>query len=242
MPVPVLRCAARRAADLTSAPREVSLMSMSTVISSMKVWTCALVIASPFGAGTLARAADSGAAAVVSRLDDTLIEVMKDGQRLGYEGRFQRLQPVMQQAFALDSMAEKSLGQRWKDLSEADRATLRQLFGEFTVANYAANFDRFTGLRFDILGEEASTNGTTLVKTKVVSPGTEDVPLTYRLQQIDGAWKIIDVFLKGTVSELALRRADYSSVLERDSFAALTTVVRGKIADLAAGRGKRERP
>jgi phospholipid transport system substrate-binding protein len=215
---------------------------MSTVISSLKGWRCVVVVASLLGAGTVAGAADSGAAAVVSRLDDTLIEVMKDGQHLGYEGRFQRLQPVMQQAFALDYMAEKSLGQRWNDLSEADRATWRRLFGEFTVANYAANFDRFTGQRFDILGEEASTNGTTLVKTKVVSPGTEDVPLTYRLQQIDGAWKIIDVFLKGTVSELALRRADYSSVLERDSFAALTTVVRGKIADLAAGRGKRERP
>ena len=215
---------------------------MSTVTSSVKGWRYVVVVASLLGAGTLARAADSGAAPVVSRFDDTLIEVMKDGQSLGYEGRFKRLQPVMQQAFALDYMAEKSLGQRWNDLSEADRATWRQLFGEFTVANYAANFDRFTGQRFDMLGEEASTNATTLVKTKVISPGNEDVPLTYRLQKIGGTWKIIDVFLKGTVSELALRRSEYSSVLERDGFAALTTVLRAKIADLAAGRGKRVRP
>jgi len=215
---------------------------MSTVTSSVKGWRYVVVVASLLGAGTLARAADSGAAPVVSRFDDTLIEVMKDGQSLGYEGRFKRLQPAMQQAFALDYMAEKSLGQRWNDLSEADRATWRQLFGEFTVANYAANFDRFTGQRFDMLGEEASTNDTVLVKTKVISPGTEDVPLTYRLQKIGGTWKIIDVFLKGTVSELALRRSEYSSVLERDGFAALTTVLRAKIADLAAGRGKRVRP
>jgi phospholipid transport system substrate-binding protein len=215
---------------------------MSTVISSVKVWRCAVVVASLLGAGTLARAADSGATAVVNRFDDTLIDVMKDGQSLGYQGRFQRLQPVMQEVFALDYMAEKALGQHWSELNEADRATWRQLFGEFTVANYAANFDRFAGERFDMLGEEASTSDTTLVKTKVVSPGAEDVALTYRLQKIGGAWKIIDVVLKGTVSELALRRSDYVSTFERNGFPALVTVLRGKIADLAAGRGKREHP
>ena len=215
---------------------------MSTVFSSAKVWRCAVVVASLLGAAALARAADSGASAVVNRLDDTLIDVMKDGQSLGYQGRFQRLQPVMQEVFALDYMAEKSLGQHWSELNEADRATWRKLFGEFTVANYAANFDRFTGQRFDMLGEEASTNDTTLVKTKVISPGTDDVALIYRLKKIGGAWKIIDVFLKGTVSELALRRADYTSAFERNGFAALATMLRGKIADLAAGRGKREHP
>lgn len=200
-----------------------------------------IVIASLLAAAGIAQA-DAGPTAVVTHFDDTLLEVMKAGESLGYDGRFKRLQPEMQQAFALDYMAEKSLGQRWNDLSEADRATWRQLFGEFTVANYAANFDRFTGQRFEMVGEEASTNDTRLVKTKVISPGVDDVPLTYRLRQVGGTWKIIDVFLKGTVSELALRRSDYSSVLERDGFAALTTVVRAKIADLAAGRAKRERP
>jgi phospholipid transport system substrate-binding protein len=211
-------------------------------MSTVKVWRCAVVVASLLGAGTLTRAADSGASAVVNRFDDTLIDVMKDGQSLGYQGRFQRLQPVMQEVFALDYMAEKALGQHWSELNEADRATWRQLFGEFTVANYAANFDRFTGERFDMVGEEASTSDTTLVKTKVVSPGAEDVALTYRLQKIGGAWKIIDVVLKGTVSELALRRSDYVSTFERNGFPALVTVLRGKIADLAAGRGKREHP
>ena len=80
------------------------------------------------------------------------------------------------------------------------------------------------------------------MKTKVIAPGSNDVDLTYRLQKTGGAWRIIDVYLNGTVSELALRRSDYSSVLQRDGFDALVTTVRGKIADLAAGRGKRERP
>jgi phospholipid transport system substrate-binding protein len=188
------------------------------------------------------RADDTGPTAVVNRLNTALLDAMKQGEAAGYQGRFDRLAPVMRQAFDFDFMGQKSLGNDWKSLSAADQARWRDLFSEFTIANYAANFDRFTGQRFDVLGEDASVNDSKLVKTKVISPGSNDVELTYRLQKTSGAWRIIDVYLNGTVSELALRRSDYSSVLQRDGFDALVTSVRGKIGDLAAGRGKRERP
>ncbi len=192
--------------------------------------------------GTAVQAADSPATAVVRRFSDALLDTLRDGQTLGYEGRFKRLQPEMQRTFDLGFMAEKVLGRHWKALSSADQERWRALFAQFTIANYAANFDRFTGQRFEILGEEPSANDTRLVKTMVKSPGAEDVELTYRLHQAGGGWRIIDIFLKGTVSELALRRSEYASVLERDGFDTLTTVLRAKIDDLAAGRAKRERP
>jgi phospholipid transport system substrate-binding protein len=205
-------------------------------------WRCGVIVASVLALG----AADVGAAdsptAVVQRFNDALLSTLKDGESLGYDGRFKRLQPVMQQTFDLDFMAEKVLGAQWKSLSAADQARWKQLFAEFTVANYAANFDRFSGQRFEVLGEEPSVNDSKLVKTKVITPGADEVELTYRLQQGAQGWRIVDVYLKGTVSELALRRSDFSSVLERQGFDALATTLRGKITDLASGRAKRERP
>ena len=205
------------------------------------VWRSGVILASMLALGGAVQAEDASPTAVVQRLDDALLATLKDGASLGYEGRYKRLQPAMRDTFDLDFMAEKALGQHWKTLSAADQTRWRELFADFTVANYAANFDRFTGQRFEILGEEPSVNDSELVKTKVVTPGAEDVELTYRLQKRGGAWRIVDVYLKGTVSELALRRADFASLLERDGFEALATVLRGKIADLAAGRSKRDR-
>ncbi|MGI9431564.1 MAG: ABC transporter substrate-binding protein, partial [Myxococcota bacterium] len=46
----------------------------------------------------------------------------------------------------------------------------------------------------------------------------------------EGAWRIIDVFLNGTVSELALRRSEYSSVIRSDGYEALRDGLREKIA------------
>jgi len=38
------------------------------------------------------------------------------------------------------------------------------------------------------------------------------------------------------VSELALRRSDFTATLDRDGFPALMKSIEGKIADLAAGK------
>jgi len=201
-----------------------------------------VVLAGLLAVASVGRAADSAPTAVVRQFNDALLSVLKDGEKLGYSGRYQRLRAVMQQTFDLDFMAEKVLGKSWNDLSDADRTRWREVFSEFTVANYAANFDRFTGQQFEIRGEEPSANGTVLVKSLVKSPGHEDVELTYRLHQVGSRWRIMDVFLKGTVSEVALRRSDYGSVLERDGFGKLVDVVRARIADLAAGRARRDQP
>ena len=201
-----------------------------------------VVLAGLLAVASVGRAADSAPTAVVRQFNDALLSVLKDGEKLGYSGRYQRLRAVMQDTFDLDYMAEKVLGKSWNDLSDADRTRWREVFSEFTVANYAANFDRFTGQQFEIRGEEPSANGTVLVKSLVKSPGHEDVELTYRLHQVGSRWRIMDVFLKGTVSEVALRRSDYGSVLERDGFGKLVDVVRARIADLAAGRARRDQP
>ena len=48
---------------------------------------------------------------MVRQFNDALLSVLKDGEKLGYSGRYQRLRAVMQETFDLDFMSEKVLGQ-----------------------------------------------------------------------------------------------------------------------------------
>jgi phospholipid transport system substrate-binding protein len=48
-------------------------------------------------------------------------------------------------------------------------------------------------------------------------------------------WRIIDIFMHGTVSELALRRAEYSSALERDGLDKVIQNLEGQAAKLSSG-------
>lgn len=186
------------------------------------------------------RAATRAPRDVVGTLNAALLDVLQHGETLGYQGRFDRLKPVMQETFDLAFMAEKSLAARWKNLNETDRRRWIGIFSDFTVANYAANFDHYTGQSFEVLGEQPAAGDTRLVRTRVLTPGAGQVDFAYRLRAVGNRWAIVDVYLKGTVSELALRRSEYASALEREGFEAVLATMRGKIADLAAGRGKRE--
>ena len=186
--------------------------------------------------GTAVWAADDGAKATVETLHGTLIGVMKDAKSLGYQGRYDRIKPAVETAYDLDFMAKFVLGPDGKDLSAADQSRWRDAFERITVATYAGRFTGWGGEEFKTLGEEPAAQDTVFVKTVLDRPDAEDVQLTYRLRKDGDGWKIVDVYNKGTVSELALRRSDYSSVLKREGFDKLVETVDAKVADYASGK------
>jgi phospholipid transport system substrate-binding protein len=170
---------------------------------------------------------------VVEELHVTLLGVMKDADELGYQGRCERLSPVLRSLYDIPFMAQKSVGRHWKTTDEEGRRHLLETFTQFTIANYAGNFDGYSGQTFETLGEEESTHGTMLVRSRLVDPDGEATQLNYRLRPVDGEWKIIDVYLNGTVSELALRRSEYSSLIKREGFDSLIVALNQKITDLS---------
>ncbi len=172
---------------------------------------------------------------VVDALNECLTGVMKDAETLGYAGRFDRLSPVVREMFDLDFMAQKIVGRHWKTASPEDQQRLVDTFSRFTISNYAGRFSGWSGQEFQRLGEEPSARGTVLVRTKLLDPEGDDVQLDYRLRHTDeDGWQIIDIYFNGTVSELALRRSEYSSLIKREGFQALLAALDERIAELAA--------
>jgi phospholipid transport system substrate-binding protein len=166
---------------------------------------------------------------VVEKLHAALLGVMKDAEKLGYEGRYERLAPVLKETYDTSFMAEKSVGRHWKQATPADQAELVETFSRFMIANYAGRFDGYSGQSFQTVGEEPSAQGTVLVRTRLIEPQGEGVQLNYRLRPDNGSWKIIDVYLNGTVSELALRRSEYASLIKREGWNAVIAALDQRI-------------
>jgi phospholipid transport system substrate-binding protein len=169
---------------------------------------------------------------VIEKFHAGLLEIMKHAKELGFQGRTDKLEPLMQETFDLEFMASKSVGRHWRQLSDNDQQRWVVIFSQFTTANYAGRFTGYTGEEFITIDVEDASRGTRVVLTKIVVPSEEDVQLNYRMIERDGSWKVIDVFLNGTVSELALRRSEYSSALKRSGFDQLVASVETKIEDL----------
>ena len=170
------------------------------------------------------------AAQVIDRFHATLIDAMKNAKALGVEGRLARIEPVMVETYDFPAMAQRSLGPAWGKLDDAQRARFAQVFRALILRTYATRFNAYTSERFETRGTEASIAGTEIVRTVLHSP-KETVQLDYRMRSTPAGWRVIDVYLGGTVSELALRRAEYTAVLERDGFDALVAALEKKVAE-----------
>ncbi len=177
----------------------------------------------------------SPAQVVVAKLNAALLNVLTQSNELGYDQRFELLAPALAGTFDLKYMARQAVGRSFLDMGDDDRQTWYALFAKYMAANYACRFDHFSGQHFEILGEEPGAKGTVLVKTRVVDPAQENVDLSYRLRETTAGWKVVDVYLKGTVSELALRRSEYSTVMKREGFEPLVASITKRIEELESG-------
>lgn len=173
----------------------------------------------------------SEASEPVEALHAALLGIMRDAGALGQEGREERLAPVVDRVYDLDFMGEKVLGRGFAALTAEQQARWLAAFRRLTISTYAHRFDGFSGQRFEVLETEPAPRDTALVHTRLLPGEAEPVELDYRMLARDGSWRIVDVYLNGTVSELALRRSEYSSVLRRDGFDALVSAIEAKIRD-----------
>jgi len=207
--------------------------------SSRVVARFALVLLAALAFQSVSAESATKPSAAIDALHASLLDVMKNATALGYAGREQKLGVVIPQYFDVDTMAKQSLGgQQWKAASPDARRRYLETFERFMVANYAGRFDGFSGQSFETLGEAPGPRNTMIVKSRLIDPTDKNIDLNYRMHQAGGAWKVIDVYLDGSVSELALRRSEFVSIVKRQDLDALLVALDAKIAKLAASGGE----
>lgn len=163
---------------------------------------------------------------------DTLLSAMKQAKELGFSGRYAKLEPAIRRAYNLPLTVRLSVGPEWEKLTSEQQKELTDAFSQFTIATYASRFDGYSGERFDVDPKTTPVSGGVIVNTKLVQTDDKPVTLNYLMRQGDNGWQIIDVYLSGTISELATRRSEYTTVLRRDGPQGLITLLQRRVADL----------
>lgn len=170
------------------------------------------------------------AQAVVLRFQAAMLEVMKQAQTLGFEGRYARLEGIARQSFDLPQMARQSFGPGFRNLTPEQQALWIRTFERFHISAVADIRDRYSGQVYRQLGWDRPLEGVVLIRTQLDYPGRAvDVHIDYRLRRTPKGWRIVDVLQPPTVSEVAMRRAEYRTVLERSGFDGLVAEMERQI-------------
>jgi phospholipid transport system substrate-binding protein len=181
----------------------------------------------------LAPPANAGQASdVIGKLNAVFTDVIQNSKTLGYEGRYKKLEPALVEVYDFTEMARVTTGRYWRSFTDDQKQQVVAAFRDLSIATYAARFDGSSGERFEILGEEPAPAGNLRVNNQIVPANGEPIRVDYLLRQDGGQWRVIDVYLKSSVSELAVRRDEFAKVLAKSGFDGLIADLNEKVAKL----------
>ncbi len=146
---------------------------------------------------------------------DVLLATMKRADTLGQSGRYAALAPLVNSLFDVQSMARLAVGPAWDTLTQSQQQQLTSAFGRYVSATYADRFNSYSGEQLQVTGDEPYSGGV-IVETKIVRAGQEPVTINYMMRQHQGIWQISDVYLDGTISQLATQRSEFHAILSRE--------------------------
>ena len=99
-------------------------------------------------------------------------------------------------------------------------------------STYASRFKEDNGQVFSITATETIATNRVRVKS-ILETSTETVTLDYQLQQEDGTWRIYDIVANG-VSDLSLKRSNYSAMFKKGGLESVRQEISSNIAANAA--------
>jgi phospholipid transport system substrate-binding protein len=177
------------------------------------------------------RAGQKGAEEAVQKMNSALLESMKRADEIGFRGRYKLLSPVIRDVFALPFMGRVSMGSYWKGLSPEQRKLYLDTYTDWTITSYASNFDGYSGEKFEIRNGQESRGENVIVVSNLVRPHEDNVDFYYTLRRFQDRWRIVDIRIEG-VSQLALTRGQFVSVMKSKGFDGFISSLKEKIAAL----------
>jgi phospholipid transport system substrate-binding protein len=163
-----------------------------------------------------------------------LMPTLRAAGSLSVRERDRRFYPAITSAFDIPTMTRLATGPAWNSFSGAQEVAVRDAFAHFLVADYAHEVSDYSGESFvvDPQTSPESRGGGELVKTQLLQPGGRTVQINYLVR----GGRVVDVYLNGTVSDLATRRDEFASILSGGGGAdALVKTLRERTASLLGG-------
>jgi phospholipid transport system substrate-binding protein len=178
-----------------------------------------------------ANAATPGPTEVIRQFYGQLLDTMQHASTLGAKGRYQKLEPIVLGTFDVPFMSRLSIGPSWARLTPEQKRRAAGAYARYIAALYANRFDGYSGERFEVLGEQKIKHGV-LVRTQIIKSNGEPVSVNYVLHDNDIGWQIRDVYVSGSISELATRRSEFSTILRSTGIDGLIASLNKKADDL----------
>jgi len=138
------------------------------------------------------------------------------------------MQKIISDTYDVERMLFLIIGESWKVSEDKPRANLKKVFEEYIAKNYIRRFSSIKKLEFDKLNIIKVGNNYLMAKTKLIINSNEEVALSYLLNQTNKNWKIFDVLIDGSISEIATKKSEFKSFTKENDLRPLLEALKKK--------------
>jgi phospholipid transport system substrate-binding protein len=129
--------------------------------------------------------------------------------------RREQVAAILRRAVDVEGVGRFILGRWWRIATPEQQQEYLQLFEQVLIHNLSARFGEYQGVRFSLGRSQARTEEDALINTVVERPNSPPFALDWRVADVAGQLRIVDVIAEGTSLRLTTR-SEYSSVITRN--------------------------
>ena len=137
-------------------------------------------------------------------------------------------------AFDFRELSRLALGEHWEKRSPAERDHFAETFSSIIREQNFASFSRYYR-EGEIRYEAAEVRGDTAVVEALAPVRREQIALEYKLQRVEGLWRIYDLVIDG-VSTAEGNRRRYARYIEKNGYEKLIAQLDKQLARLRQTR------
>ena len=134
---------------------------------------------------------------------------------------------IINDTFDTEKMLSMITGDVWKQNTDEEKKEVLRIFEEYVTKNYIKRFSKIKNPDFEILVEK-KIGAYVMVKTHLKIGEKEKVSINYLLSSQGSQWKIFDVLLAGSISEIATKKSEFKLFLENGNINPLIEALKKK--------------
>ena len=96
--------------------------------------------------------------------------------------------------FDFSDMSKRSLGRHWKSLNGREQKQFVDAFTQWQLVSFGQIVRSFRGDKVQVI-RELQDGKDVSVETKLVARYSEDLPIDYRLHNVNGQWKVFNMVI-----------------------------------------------
>ena len=122
---------------------------------------------------------------------------------------------ILNENFAIESIARHSLGKNFRRLSESEKKAFFRCFKNMLIRIYSSRFSEYKSAKFIVTGARKKSAKQVLVYSKIVVDNKEDIPVVWSVFLSKGSMKVYDVIISD-VSVSNIQRSEFAGKISRE--------------------------